>query len=70
MVENPFERREQQLKTYISDSEDDDDKAETLALASMMLRPIESQEARRRVVQRARPKAAKNAPRPWPTTRT
>ena len=38
VVENPFDRREQQLKTYISDSEDDDDKAETLALASMMLR--------------------------------
>mmetsp|Transcript_6392 Transcript_6392/g.15603 ORF Transcript_6392/g.15603 Transcript_6392/m.15603 type:complete len:499 (+) Transcript_6392:192-1688(+) len=36
--EDPFARREQQLKTYISDSEDDDDKAETLALASMMLR--------------------------------
>ena len=36
--EDPFSRREQRLKTYISDSEDDDDKAETLALASMMLR--------------------------------
>ena len=36
--EDPFARRDQQLKTYLSDSEDEDDKAETLALASMMLR--------------------------------
>lgn len=35
---DPFSRREQGLKTYLSDSEDEDDRAETLALASMMLR--------------------------------
>ena len=38
---NPFEQAEQ---TYLSDSEDDDDKAETLALATMMLRKSKAKE--------------------------
>ena len=37
-AEDPFARRPQAEKTFLSDSEDDEGKAETLALATMMLR--------------------------------